>query len=210
MKTNIIGIIVALMLAFAGAVGLYAQDSYVSQERKVENFSSIELVSVGNIYFTQGDKCSLRIEGMEKYVTNTTTRVEAGRLYIDTEKKNGKKRFKNRKGREVVKIYITAPDLKELDFEGVGNFNCKEPLKLDNVEMDIEGVGDINIADLTCRTLNIDLSGVGGADIHVNCDLLEADMDGVGSITLSGKAGKARISKDGIGSVNTKKLKIGK
>lgn len=199
-----------MLLAFAGSIGLRAQNSYVNQERKVKDFSSIELVSVGDIYFTQGDKCSLRIEGTEKYVTNTTTRVEDGRLYIDTESKNGDKRFKNRKGKEVVKIYITAPDLKELDIEGVGSFNCKEPLKLDNVEMDIEGVGDINIADLTCRYLNIDLSGVGGADIHVDCDRLEADMDGVGSITLSGKAGKARISRGGIGSVNTKKLKVGK
>ena len=53
MKTNIIGIVVALVLAFAAAVGAWAQDEKVSEVRKVDDFSSIRITSVANVIFTQ-------------------------------------------------------------------------------------------------------------------------------------------------------------
>lgn len=49
MKTNIIGIMIALVLAFAAAVGAWAQDGKVSEVRKVDDFSSIKITSVANV-----------------------------------------------------------------------------------------------------------------------------------------------------------------
>lgn len=206
MKTNIIGVIVALMLAFAGAVGAWAQNGKVTDVRKVDAFSSIEITSVATIYFTQSDTYSLKIEGKEKYVKVTTTVVKNNCLVIGF--KEGDKQ--NRNIKDGVTIFLSAPDLKSLEFSGVGNFNCNEPLKLDNVKFQIEGVGNLNVKDLICHNLKVGLEGVGKADIHVNCDYLSADIDGVGSVTLSGTAGKADISKGGIGSVNTHNLKVGR
>lgn len=107
-------------------------------------------------------------------------------------------------------IWISAPDLKEVEFTGVGEFNCEKPLKLDEVSFEVKGVGEVNVADLTCNVLKVALRGVGSADIHVVCDYLSAQMGGVGSVTLSGSAGRADISKGGIGGVNTDNLKIGR
>ena len=56
MKTNIIGIMIALVLAFAAAVGAWAQDEKVSEVRKVDDFSSIRITSVANVIFTQGER----------------------------------------------------------------------------------------------------------------------------------------------------------
>ena len=86
MKTNIIGIVVALVLAFAAAVGAWAQDEKVSEVRKVDDFSSIRITSVANVIFTQGDDCSLRLEGKEKWVKLTTTEVKNGYLVISFKK----------------------------------------------------------------------------------------------------------------------------
>lgn len=47
MKTNIVGIIIALILTFVGMLSVYAQDTKVSEVRKVDAFSSIEITSVG-------------------------------------------------------------------------------------------------------------------------------------------------------------------
>ena len=55
MKTNIIGVIIALALAFAGVICAWGQDNKVSEVRKVEAFSSIRITSVGTVYFTQSD-----------------------------------------------------------------------------------------------------------------------------------------------------------
>lgn len=206
MKINIIGVVIALTLAFAGAIGAWAQNSKVSEVRKVDTFSSIEVTSVATVYFTQSNAYSLKMEGLEKYVKTTTTEVKNGRLLIGFKGKD--KETRNRK--EGVNIYLSAPNLTELKFTGVGSFNCEETLKLDHVKFKIEGVGKVNVKDLICNSLNVELEGVGTAKIQVDCDDLSADLDGVGSVTLSGTARKSTITKDGIGSVNTRNLKVGR
>ena len=205
MKTNIIGVIIALALAFAGVICAWGQDNKVSEVRKVEAFSSIRITSVGTVYFTQSDSYSLQIEGREKYVKNTESTVKDGHLTIGFKNKKDGNNNRN-KG---VTIYLTAPDLKNVEFSGVGSFNCNEALKLSDVKFEIEGVGKVNVEDLTCNSLVVKMEGVGKADIHVNCDRLRASMEGVGSVTLSGRAGQADISKGGIGGVNTRNLKVG-
>lgn len=207
MKTNIVGVIIALVLAFVGMLNVCAQDVKVSEVRKVDAFSSMEITSVGTIYFTQSDTYSFKIEGKEKYVKNTETTVKDGRLLIGfKDKKN--KRMRNQK--DGVVIWISAPDLKKVEFTGVGEFKCEKPLKLDEVSFEVKGVGEVHVSDLTCNELKVALRGVGSADIHVACDYLSAKMSGVGDVTLSGTAGHADISKGGIGVVNTDNLKIGR
>ena len=204
---------ITLSILFAAVAGtVYAandntaaneKDVNVSEVRKVEAFSSVKVTSVATVYFTQSDNYSLKIEGKEDYVTTTTTEVTNDCLIIGFKKGSDKNRKKS------VKIWLTAPDLKSVHFTGVGSFNCKEPLKLNDVKFEIEGVGEVDVEDLTCNTLVVQMEGVGGADIHVNCNRLDARMEGVGSVKLSGKARQTNISKDGIGGVNTRNLKVG-
>lgn len=203
MKTNIIGIIVALVLAFAGAAGALAQNEQVSEMRKVDDFSSIRITSVANVIFTQGDDCSLRLEGKEKWVKLTTTEVKNGYLVISFKK--GEKSVKNING---LKLYVTAPTLEAVELTGVGSLECKEPLKLDDFTLRINGVGSAEVADLTCHRFTVSLNGVGDAEVNVDCDYLKARMGGVGSLELRGSAGEADVSRSGIGSLNTKRLKI--
>ena len=207
MRTDVAGVIIALVLAFAGMLSVCAQDVKVSEVRKVDAFSSIEITSVGTIHFTQSDTYSFRIEGREKYVKNTETTVKDGRLLIGFKDKKNTSRRNQKDG---VTIWISAPDLKDVEFTGVGEFNCEKPLKLDEVSFEVKGVGEVNVADLTCNVLKVALRGVGSADIHVVCDYLTARMSGVGDVTLSGTAGHADISKGGIGGVNTCNLKVGR
>lgn len=203
MKTNIIGIIVALVLAFAGAAGALAQNEQVSEVRKVDDFSSIRITSVANVIFTQGDDCSLRLEGKEKWVKLTTTEVKNGYLVISFKK--GEKSVKNING---LKLYVTAPTLEAVELTGVGSLECKEPLKLDDFTLRINGVGSAEVADLTCHRFTVSLNGVGDAEVNVDCDYLKARMGGVGNLELRGSAGEADVSRSGIGSLNTKRLKI--
>ena len=205
MKTNIVGIIIALILTFVGMLSVYAQDTKVSEVRKVDAFSSIEITSVGTIYFTQSDTYSFKIEGKEKHVKNTETTVKDGCLLIGFKEKQ--EHEKSERWRD---HWISAPDLKKVEFTGVGEFNCEKPLKLDEVSFEVKGVGEVNVSDLTCDELKVTLRGVGSADIHVVCDYLTARMSGVGDVTLSGTAGHADISKGGIGGVNTCNLKVGR
>jgi len=207
--TITLGLLFALAVStvFAAVNG---KDVKVSEIRKVENFSSIDITAVATVYFKQSNRCSFKIEGREKWVKETKTHVKDGKLFIEREKNNENSSFSfgNRKD-EGVTIYLTAPDLSELEFSGVGSFNCRSLLKLNDVRLNVEGVGKVSVADLICKTLQVDLQGVGKAIIHVDCNHLDARVEGIGHIDLSGSAGSANISKGGIGSVNTSNLRIG-
>lgn len=96
----------------------------MSEVRKVDAFSSIEITSVGTIYFTQSDTYSFKIEGKEKHVKNTETTVKDGCLLIGF--MIGKnKSMRNQK--DGVTIWISAPDLKKVEFTGVGSSIVRSP-----------------------------------------------------------------------------------
>lgn len=205
---KIASIFVGLVIVFLCATCISAKGSSedkVSETRRVSAFHSIELESVASVYFTQSNTYSLRVEGEKKWVNQTKCTVKDGVLLITWAEK-GKKTTKNVNG---LSIYISAPDLQEVTFEGVGSFNCKSRLNLKDVKFDVQGVGSLKVADLHARNVEITLEGVGSGELTVDCDQLDASVEGVGSLTLSGKARSAHISKDGIGSVSTRRLKIG-
>ena len=116
----------------------------VSETRSVNPFHSIEVESVASVYFTQSDTYSLRVEGEKKWVDQTKCTVKDGVLLIAWAEK-GKKTTRNVNG---LSIYISAPDLQKVAFEGVGSFNCKSRLNLKDVKFDVEGVGSLHVADL--------------------------------------------------------------
>lgn len=191
-----------MVAAFASTLSAKDNDR-ITQTRKVADFTRIEVTSVGQIYFTQSSKVTFRIEGKERLVKNTTSEVRDGVLEIGFKDKNA-----NRKGKNGVDIYLTAPTLESVEFQGVGSFNCKEKLEADDIRFDIEGVGSLDVRDLRCKTLTLHLQGVGNADVKVNADHVDASMEGVGSVTLSGRTRTADIKKGGIGSLSTRRLEI--
>lgn len=206
---KIASIFVGLVMVFLCATCISAKGSSedkVSETRSVSAFHSIEVESVAGVYFTQSNTYSLRVEGEKKWVDLTKCTVKDGVLLITWAEKGKKKTIKNVNG---LSIYISAPDLQGVTFEGVGSFNCKSRLNLKDVKFDVQGVGSLKVADLHARNVKITLEGVGSGKLTVDCDRLDASVEGVGSLTLSGKARSAHISKDGIGSVSTRRLKVG-
>lgn len=177
-------------------------DRDTTEERRVENYSAIEMDGVAQVYFTQAETYSLRITGSERLVKATRTEVRNHTLCIDQEK------VKSNRGK--ISIFISAPRLDKVAFDGVGAFRCEERLDADDIRFEIDGVGKVSVADLHCRSLLVEMDGVGSADIHADCRDLTASLDGVGKMTLSGKAGRAEIHKDGVGVCDTRNLKIGK
>ena len=192
-----------MVAAFASTLSAKDNDR-ITQTRKVADFTRIEVTSVGQIYFTQSSEVTFRIEGKEKHVKNTTSEVRNGVLKIGY-KDNNRNRKVSKNG---VTIYLTAPTLEGVEFTGVGSFNCKETLKVDDIRFDVEGVGSLDVRDLQCETLTLRLNGVGNADVEVHADHVDASMEGVGSVTLRGKTRTAELEKSGIGSLNTRKLEI--
>lgn len=196
-------------------------DNIITRNIDVKNFNAIDCESMGNIYFTQSDQFSCRIEGEERLVNLYTFEVKGNELEIDVKKK----RVRKTDNVKTPRIYISAPSLRAITQSGVGNFIVDAPLRADDMKLDVNGVGNIRIkrliarnvdADLSgvgnvemnvkCGRLTLDVSGVGSVDAVVDCDYVGADLSGIGSVKLSGKAGSTHFDRSGLGSLNTKQL----
>lgn len=198
-KTTI-GLVLTVILLFVSATTINAQN--VTKEIKVDKFNCLDLNTVGSVYFTQGAKHSVRIQGKKAQVDKNLVFVKGETLYIEPKEETLNVQING------VNIYITAPSVEKIVFCGVGMFQCNEQLKVDDLECTLEGVGKMEIKNLICRSLDAEIEGISKGEIHVQCEQLKAKVEGIGSLTLSGKAKRANISRDGICSVNTSNLEI--
>jgi Protein of unknown function (DUF2807). len=116
MTKNIFIVAIAVLLSVAFC-SLSAQN--VSKDYNVDEFSAINLQSVGNIIFTQSAGCSCRLEGPSEFVEKTRVTVKNGTLVIS---------YKDRNARNIKNLicYITAPDLSKVKIDGVGNLMQKK------------------------------------------------------------------------------------
>lgn len=176
-------------------------ENYLSEIREITPFNNIDLTIVGEVFFTQSDEYTLKIEGNKDLVKRHNSKIENGKLIISIENNNIKGNYRNG-----VTIHISAPEFQQLEFDGVGSFTCNEPLKLKNVDFDYSGVGTLYIKDLKCKQLTANINGVGEADINVECEELIAEINGIGSLTLRGTAQHAQIDRNGIATINTTHL----
>ncbi len=196
---------IATLVACMYATTAQAQKDWKTVEyNTLGDFTSLDFNAVGTIYFTQGDQCTVKVEGSAAQLEKVKIEVREGTLrvtYKDDKGKNNKK----------LVYYVQAPTLYKLDFNGVGSFRCDQPLNMKNdVRLKMNGVGNLSIKEINCQNLSLYFDGVGSVDVNLNCQNLTVDADGVGSVKLTGTAATGQLSKDGVGGMNTKQLKIGK
>ena len=188
MKTIFTRFIGALILAtgFTSCVWAGGKGEQITEKRNVSGFSSIEIKSVGLVYFTQAADFSCSIEGEEGHVKNITTSVEGDNLKIGYIKK-----LKHNKNGTIIRI--SAPDLKQLDFSGVGSVNIDGKVDVQDLDVDFRGVGEFNVKDLHCRKAEFSLSGVGEVNVNINCEEIDADVNGIGAANITRTAQMASI-----------------
>ena len=152
MTKNIFIVAIAVLLSVAFC-SLSAQN--VSKDYNVDEFSAINLQSVGNIIFTQSAGCSCRLEGPSEFVEKTRVTVKNGTLELK---------------------------LKNIAFEldGVGNCNVKS-LYCDELKLDVDGVGNMKL-NVDCSTIKAKVDGVGNITVSGKADAAFFKRDGVGKI----------------------------
>jgi hypothetical protein len=92
-------------------------------------------------------------------------------------------------------------DLGKLDVQlsGAGSINAGG--KADDLKLGISGAGSFNGTDLNVKSANVNISGVGSAEIWVLTDLT-ANISGVGSINYYGSPSSIQKTVSGLGKVN--------
>lgn len=154
--------------------GIRGEGQVVSEERPLNSFHSIKNSVAADIYLSQGPQEDIRIEAQENILANMNTRVYNGKLdiYFEDPVQHHNK----------VKIYITIPEVRELN---------------------VSGSGEIASTDLLSgEALSINLSGSGKADLQVQMQEVDANVSGSGDIYLHGEAERLYTRISGSGKVH--------
>lgn len=152
-----------------------------TEDRSISEFSELSVQGVFNLYLSQGNKESMRIEADEETMEKIITKNVGNKLIIELEE--GFELF----DREEINIYVTIKDLESFEFEGVGNIKTEEVLRLEDLELK----GD----------------GVGNTKLELEADRIDAEFNIVGNVTLSGKVETIDLNNNGLGNVDASNLK---
>ena len=172
--------------AMALVVILFLSSSFIMNEggiqekRRVDRFNKIALAVSADLYLKQGSTTEVIIEANEEILEKLKTEVNNGKLIIkfDPWRFSRYQRFK---------IYITTPEINELDVSGSGDIIAETTVQTDKMVLRISGSGGIRIDELTASDLNVGISGSGNINLAGSESLgtLDLSISGSGDLDAS-------------------------
>ncbi len=154
----------------------------VKEKKALSGVTRLQVDGVFNLTITQSDEESIEVEGDEAMVNKLLIDQDGDLLTLEMEGDGDDVFFDDKN----LKIHITIKDLKEFNYEGVGN------VKTD---------GLFKVADLKLIG-----NGVGNLELELDAQQIDADFDMVGNIKLRGKANRAIFKNNGIGNLDASEL----
>ncbi len=122
-------------------------------DRHLTDFSKISLSISADLFLTQSNNYSVVLEGSNDDLDKVITEVENGRLIIKLKKNN------TRIGD--VKIYVSMPDISDIDLAGSGSIVASKTVKVSEIDLCISGSGDIRFDDLQTKETDAEITGSG-------------------------------------------------
>lgn len=167
-----------VILSISSSFSMYGGGT--QEKRNVDQFSKIALAVSADLYLKQGSTTEVIIEAQEEILEKLKTEVNNGKLVIkfDTWRFSRYERFK---------IFITTPEISELDISGSGDIIAETSIQTDEMVLRISGSGGIRIDELTANDLNVGISGSGNINLAGSQSLgtLDLSISGSGDLDAS-------------------------
>jgi hypothetical protein len=181
-------------------------------------FDGIEVVGVYDMDVTVGKAFSIEASGREKEMSRMTASVKNGVLVLETNEKKKRKGWGKNNTRSI-DINITLPALNSLEITGIGNGEING-IDSDDFTVEVSGIGamelngrcgqlraeysgmgDLDAKGLKCKSVDVDMSGMGSASVYASEDV-DADMSGMGSIDVYGSPKTVKKDKTFMSSID--------
>ena len=187
MRTLILSLSVVFSFLLLGntsciEVGSQGNSIIVKQNRSVEEFSEIKFALSGELVLTQADSFAVIIEASENDIDKIVSEVKNGKLII--------KSNKNIKSSKKIKIYVYAPNLKQIELAGSGNIYQENPWDFENIILNISGSGNISFENAVIKgDLENIIGGSGNINLTEITDVknITNKIKGSGNINISSK-----------------------
>ena len=128
--------------------------NYTFENRTVDDFSSIDLAGIGDVYLVQGEK-HLRIEAEDNIIQDMKTDVSGGKLTIY-------QRADCINPHEPIKIFVSTPELESVSISGSGWIISQSSIESDALSLGMSGSGNMEL-NILCQDLRATISGSGDA-----------------------------------------------
>lgn len=166
------------------------------ENRTVDDFSSINLAGIGDVYLAQGEK-HLRIEAEDNIIQDMKTDVSGGKLTIH-------QRTDCINPHEPIKIFISTPELESISISGLGRVISLSPIKSDALSLGMSGSGSMEL-NILCQDLRTTISGSGGAilrGVAKDSDIMISGTGAMHGYGLMTDRSNVTISGSGMAQVN--------
>ncbi len=150
------------------------------QKRTLSGFNSIFFGDVGNLHVSQGTEYSFIIKGQRVILDEMEVSVIDNKLLIELDKCFNGDAYS-------LDIYVTAPEIKNIEMSGVGSITTETPLTTDNFSFTMSGLSEIN-------------------SLNIQADSITTYHLGTGEIIYSGTTRTHTILTSGSGEINASDL----
>ncbi|MDY0104654.1 MAG: head GIN domain-containing protein [Lentimicrobium sp.] len=174
MKTNpaLTRKIFPLVLILALILSISISSFAAKQERKISNFTELEVSSAFIVALTQGPVEKLMVEADEADIDDIITEVRGGKLIIKPRNTNFfSNKFQN------VRIYLTFTQLTDIEVSGAVELKGTNVMKFNDLEIEGSGASKINL-NLSAARLNCDISGASSVNLMGSASSFEMDLSG--------------------------------
>lgn len=170
-----VNLLLAVILLTVGTI-----NAQYSETIKGKSFDHIKLDGNIRLYLEKGTEEIVNIEARkEKYVDDYRIEIRNEVLYI-------RYRDNGFGSTPKIKVYVTHPELKGIDVDGLVHVNSKDPV--------------------TGETFAIKGDGLIRGTVEVDVETLKVDLDGFCFMSFEGKADKSHFRLDGLGRINANDL----
>jgi uncharacterized protein YpmB len=173
-----------------------SQVSEIEKVTAMQTFDKVNVEAPVNVILEQTGSNTVRVKGTNEQLEKMTIYVDKDGLTIDLKEYN-QGLFDNLKNNfKGVTVFVTVDTLKGIKITGAGDMTVPTALNAEDFNLHITGVGDMNIAQLTCKNLDIKITGAGDVTMGaVNADAVTAKVTGAGNIEMASLVAKSLDNK---------------
>lgn len=187
MKTKLLLLPLMAIMLQACKRGNTADESrdYISKNIKVDDFTDICIEGRHKVYFTQGNKTSVKVTGSEEDITNLNLYTKDNTLYIGEASKEFSFFSIQAFGQKETNVYVTSPNIRGLYIAGSGCFYANSNIDTDKITLKITGSGNIKTNNIICDKSSISVVGSGNIEIgNLTTAKSWINIPGSGSVSI--------------------------
>lgn len=146
----------------------------ITESRRINNFSAVELSGVGTLIITQGDSPALEITAEKNIMPYLQSTVRGNNLEL------GLQDFVSVDPRAEIIYRLTVTNLERIETSGLGNIEIGS-LETEKLDLKISGSGNARVGELIADRFKLEVSGLGNVEIAGRVRDQRVDLSGAGN-----------------------------